>query len=486
MSSNLISGASDRLLHQLAAYTCNVSVALDPAVKHATKRAIMDAFGVAMGALEHPAAQIARRYAAQMPLTNGATLWGTYQQVTAEAATLANGVPLRGYDFNDLYVGKTGGHPSDMIPGLIALSESRGIDAASMLNAVALGYEVTINLLDAFELESFGWDYPNVVAIGATCAAARLLGLSARQTAEALAITFVAHLVSDEVESGDLNSRGDLTMWKRFNGSDAIRHSIYSCVLAEAGAEGAVRPFDGKSGFFSKISVEALDLQLLFSRLDPSRPLSRITEVTYKRWPVGSRAQSAIQATLEARKGIPDIWQVQRISVFSDDEVYDHLVRKRPDAWSPKSRETADHSLPYIVATAALDGSVDISSFDLSRVLDPSRQKFLTEKIHVTPISELGGESHREYLSRVEIVTKQGEVFIGDAKAPPGHPKNPLVDADFGAKFLENVVPILGKRAAENIVDIIWNFDKVGDVRFLTNHTRLQTGLTVESPSLFI
>ena len=67
-------------------------------------------------------------------------------------------------------------------------------------------------------------------------------------------MTVVPHFASDEIESGDLNRRGDLTMWKRFNGSDAVRNALQACLLASVGVEGAVRPFVGKQGFIQKLA----------------------------------------------------------------------------------------------------------------------------------------------------------------------------------------------------------------------------------------
>src|SRR5438552_16436081 len=121
-------------------------------------------------------------------------------------------------------------------------------------------------------------------------------------------MTVVPHFVSDEIESGDLNARCDLTMWKRFNGGDAARNALQACLLASVGVEGAVRPFVGKFGFIAKLANKTDDaFTVLHARLDPRRPLARVCETYFKRWPVGSLAQSAIQAALQARQQAGDI-----------------------------------------------------------------------------------------------------------------------------------------------------------------------------------
>src|SRR5258708_8053726 len=93
------------------------------------------------------------------------------------------------------------------------------------------------------------------MARGATAAIARLLNLNADQTREAMGMTVIPHFASDEIESGELNRRGDLSMWKRFNAADAVRNSLQACLLAQAGVEAAVRPVVAKSGFIPKMHM---------------------------------------------------------------------------------------------------------------------------------------------------------------------------------------------------------------------------------------
>jgi 2-methylcitrate dehydratase len=459
----------DKLLSAFAAFATGVSGDLDADSKHAAKAALVDALAVTLGALPHPPAQLARKYALHSQVKAGASIWGTGQVVTAETAALVNGVPLRGYDYNDFYFGKSAGHPSDIIPGLIALAEWRGYSGDQVLTALAVGYDVCISLFDAFDLDANGWDYPMLVAIAGTCAFARLMGLSFAQTREAIAIAVVSNFVSDESESHELNSRGDLTMWKRFNGSDAGRQAVYACLLAEVGVEGVVRPFEGRSGLLAKIKTPDQDIQELFARLDPSKPLKRVGEVRFKRWPVGSRGQSAIQSALSLNSRVKNMSEVRGVTVYTDRMVYDHLVSRRSDPWHPFSRETADHSLPYIVTAALLEGQIKLESFDVDRVNDPARQGFLNEKVKVEidPALSLGAAGG--FVTRVEVTDADGTLHKGDAKAHPGHPLQPLVDADFEEKFFENVDPIFGHSRSKEILATVWNFDALKSMAPLVN-----------------
>jgi 2-methylcitrate dehydratase len=211
------------------------------------------------------------------------------------------------------------------------------------------------------------------------------------------------------------------------------------------------------------------DLATLFERLDPVRPLARIASATFKRWPVGSRGQSAIQAALQARAGVADIWKAREVNVTCDSEVYQHLLARRADPWHPSSRETADHSLPYIVTAAVLDGAMGVESFDPTRVCDAALQGFMNEKVKIEPSPALSRGAAGGFLTQVRIVDEAGNVHVGKAAPPPGHADQRFGPADFELKFRENVAPVLGARNAEAILHAVTALDTMQDVRTLTS-----------------
>ena len=431
---------------------------------------------MAVAALRHPAAQNARKHAYRFPADGrGCVIWGTQRHASPELAALTNGVLLRCHDYNDFFVGlRNSGHTSDILSGVVAAAEWTDASGGELLSALAVGYEMVGAAFDAFSTAPGGWDYTNLMQLGATAAIARLLDLDADQTREAFGMTVVPHFASDEIESGELNRRGDLSMWKRFNGADAVRNSLQACLLAQVGTEAAVRPFVGKCGFIRKLNMKDDPVPVLRDRLDPRRPLSRVNDAFMKRWPVGSLAQSAIQAALQARSRVRDLSRVKQIRVFSEEGAYDHLVKIRRDPWHPVSRETADHSLPYIVAAAVLDGAITVGSFAPKAVLDPERQAFM-KKITCAPALELGSHNmgkHKRvemgYLSRVEIELDDGTVVHGDARPFPGHHKNPFSDTDLNAKLRECAEPIAGAQRVARLTSLLWSLDKVRNTRELT------------------
>src|SRR5216117_1149654 len=450
----------DEVGELIANYVVNVSDKLDARTERAAKAVLIDSIAVAIAALRHPAAQNARKHAYRFPANSkGCVIWGAQKRAAPELAALTNGVLLRCHDYNDFFVGRrNSGHSSDILSGVIAAAESSFFPGA----------------FDAFSTAPGGWDYTNLSALGATAAIARLLNLNADQTREAMGMTVVPHFASDEIESGELNKRGDLSMWKRFNGADAVRNSLQACLLAQAGVEAAVRPFVGKCGFVQKMNMKDDPVPVLRERLNPRLPLTRVSEAFMKRWPVGSVAQSAIQAAIDARSQIKDLSRIRQIRVFAEEGAYDHLVKIRQDPWNPISRETADHSLPYIVAAAVLDGTIAVNSFTPKVVLNPERQAFI-KKVTCAPALELGSHAmgkHRRvemgYLSRVEIELDDGTVVHGDARPFPGHHRNPFTDADLDEKLRENVEPVAGAQRAARLTELLWSLDKVKSTRELT------------------
>ncbi len=463
---NIEGGPRDEVADALAGFVVDADPAHEPEVIAAAQLILLDSLAVALGAVDHPATAAAHRYARLLPVTDGCRIWGTGLRTNAETAAVVNGVPLRAYDFNDLYMSQSGGHPSDILPGVIAVAEWQGSSGRDVLGALVVGYEVALELLDTIDLERKGWDYVNITGLAATCAISTLMRLSRQELVEALAITVVPHAASNEIESGDLNSRGDLTMWKRFNGSDAVRHAVYACTLASVGVEGTVRPFVGRCGFLSLIDDRPIAREALLERLAKRPRFGRICEVTMKRWPVGSRAQGAIQAALEARRQIRHADDIKEVRVATQKGIYEHLVARRQAPWAPHSRETADHSLPFIVAAAVLDGVIQPSSFEPAKVCDPVRQEFL-QKVSIAVAADLDDAPNGQMLSRVEIETRDGRVVRGRASPPPGHPSQPFTEADVIDKLNENATGVLGQPAITRLIEAVRRLDRADNINDL-------------------
>ena len=460
----------DDIADRLAAYAIGLDTEGRREHDAGAKRILLDTLAVGLGAYRHRAAAIARQYVSFFPPhPAGATIWGTRARAPMPVAALANGALLRCYDYNDFMVGKySPGHPSDMLSPLLAVAEWRGSSGRELLDALAIGYEIASAIYDVSPSEDSGWDHANLSALGATGAIARLLGLTVEQATEAFGIVAIQHIQSNEIESSAPNKRGDLTMWKRFHGADIMRYALEACLLASKGAEGPVRPFRGDLGFLKIFRAPEDPAPILAERLRGGRPMTAVDRTNFKRWPVGSRGQSAIQATIDARRQMPAGTSIDRIEVRTEPGVFHHLVTIRNDPWCPVSREAADHSLPYIVGTAALDGFVKVASFDQDKVLDPDRAAFVAERVRISVDETLVRNDTALNLSEVEIVTTAGDRFIGKARPAPGHQLNPLTDTDLAEKLHESADGILPTEQLNRLIAAVSGIGNMGDVQTLT------------------
>ncbi|AZG09640.1 MmgE/PrpD family protein [Pigmentiphaga sp. H8] len=465
---------NDAFLDHLAAFCIRARrFEIDAVCRDAVRKIVLDSFGVVLGALDHRAAQRARKFAACFPVPEGgARLWGTGERVGIEHAALLNSPPLRAYDFNDFYLGRLGGaHPSDILTGVIAVAESAGAGGLDVARALCLGYEMIVAMSDYIDPDRAGWDYPCLTALGATAAIGGMLELDHAQFRQAFSITVNANYPSLEAESSEFDAHGELTMWKRFNGGDGVRHAIYACYLAKCGVEGVVRPFEGKFGYLAKLQATADEAEQAVRRIQGIERFEGIARGSFKRWPVGSRGQSAIQSALRARAAwreagrSPDA--IARVTVHADPGVYRHLYEIRVDPFAPRTREAADHSLPYIVAAALVQGGISPASFEAPLRESPELRRLLDGRIEVV---QAGQASPSNLLSEVVIEDESGHRWSGGREAAPGSAGVPISFDTLVEKFKENLGAGRAARA-EALISAVANLDACVDVRKLVDET---------------
>src|SRR5688572_3316411 len=176
------------LVEQLATHTAMLSfVALPRDVVHTAKRLIIDTVGCALGGYWSEPARIARDLAATVRSSEPVTVIGSGERTSVDLATFANGVMIRFLDFNDGYT-STGesGHPSDSIAAVLSTAELRRRSGREAIAATVLAYEVFCRICDQADLKPLGFDHVTVGGIASTAAAARLMGLEAREIGQAL------------------------------------------------------------------------------------------------------------------------------------------------------------------------------------------------------------------------------------------------------------------------------------------------------------
>ena len=437
----------DATTERLVAYTEKARYdALPAETIHQTKLRLIDTFASAMGAFDEPLSEMARKVASRTRGDVEATVWGTKLRTTPEAAAFANGVMVRLLDISDTYLGKSRGHPSDMTSGLIALAEATRADGKALLNAVVLAYDIYCSFAKSADINSKGWDQPVYSGLGCVVGAAKLLGLDRAQTANAIALQLAPNMALAQ------SRRGHLSAWKGCAGANASRNAVFAAMLAKDGFTGPTAVFEGDGGMFEAIG-----------KFDWPLPEGghMIDETHIKDLPVCYHGQSPVQAAVEMKTRI-DPRNIEAIEV----DTYRTgvtMMAGDPSKWAPTTRETADHSLPYCISVALLDGKVKNASFSEARLRDPAVAN-LMRKVKVKEDPSLTARYPEAPGGRVTVRMASGETHTGEVTYPRGHHKSPMSDADVERKFSELAGPRLGAQKCDALLNAVRTLDRAADV----------------------
>src|SRR5213595_255353 len=440
------------LAHQLADYACGLRFEdLSKEVVHEVQRRVLDSLGCALGAWKEEPCAIARKVASDFSAKQGSTIIGTNHKAPPDWAAFANGCAIRYFDYNDTYLSKEPAHPSDNISAALAAAESVNATGRELIAAIALAYEVQCRLCDAASIRARGWDHVTYGAFSTALACARLMKLDPEKTRHAVNIAGVACAAMRQSRAGELSH------WKGVAFADAARRGVYSALLARAGMTGPAPIFEGQMAFEKQLGVSLGNVGEKF-RGAPEM----ILNTSIKFWPAEYHSQSAIEAALSLRKEMGDPAKVKSMTIESHDASVD-IIGSEPEKWKPATRETADHSLPYITAIALLDGEVTNKQFEPERFTDPKIWKFL-ENVEVERNAELSALYPGAVANIVHVDLVDGRRLTKRVDYPLGNAKNPVSDVELERKFLHLVAPVLGRDHCAKILQRDWALDEAANV----------------------
>ena len=448
------------LAHQLADYACALRFDdLSDRVVHEVKRHVIDALGCALGAWKEGPCAIARRVASDFSAKQGSTIIGTNHKAPPDWTTFANGCCIRYFDYNDTYLSKEPAHPSDNISAALAVAESVGGNGREVITAIALAYEVQCRFCDAASIRARGWDHVTYGAFSTALASAKLMKLDPKNTRHAVNIAGVAGAAMRQARVGELSH------WKGVAFANAARHGVFSALLARAGMTGPGPIFEGQMGFEKQLGVSLGNVGEKFAvplAKNGEGPAAMILRTSIKFWPAEYHSQSAIESALALRKDVGDPTKIKQVVIESHDAAVD-IIGSEPEKWKPETRETADHSLPYITAIALIDGEVTDKQFEPQRFKDCAVWKFL-EKVKVVRNAELSALYPDAVANIVHVDLADGRQLTRRVDYPMGHAKNPLKDSQVEEKFFTLVEPAIGQKRAKRIVDLVWKLNHAKSV----------------------
>jgi len=452
--------ATKTLAHQLADYGCALRFEdLSSEVVHEVKRRVIDSLGCALGAWNEEPCAIARKVASEFSAKRGSTVLGTNHKAPPDWTAFANGCAIRYFDYNDTYLSKEPAHPSDNISAALAVAESVGGAGPELITAIALAYEVQCRFCDAASIRARGWDHVTYGAFSTAIASAKLMKLDPEKTRHAINIAGVNCAAFRQARVGELSH------WKGVAFANAARCGVYAALLARAGMTGPAPIFEGQMGFEKQLGVSLGNLGEKFAVPFPKAkhgPTAMILKTSIKYWPAEYHSQSAIEAALSLRKQILDPARIKSVTIESHDASVD-IIGSEPEKWKPNTRETADHSLPYITAIALIDGEVTNKQFEPERFADPQVWNFL-ETVKVKRNTDLSAMYPDAVANIVHVDLDEGRELTKRVDYPLGHAKNPLKDSEVEGKFFALVSPALGEKRVRGIVDLAWKLDEARNV----------------------
>jgi len=402
-------------VEQLAAFVQRASYDdLSPAARSQLKIRILDALGCALGALDGDPIRLVRQQVDDFGGAPHCTLIGG-GRTAPDRAAFFNSALVRYLDYNDSYLAKGETcHPSDNLGAALAGAEYARSTGRDFMAALAVAYQVQCRLSDVAPVRAKGFDHTTQGAYAAAAGVSRALGIDVEKTANAIAISGTAFNALRVTRTGALSN------WKGLAYPNTCFGATHAAFLAMRGITGPIEVFEGNKGFKDAIAGE---FHLDWSRED----LERVTRTIVKKYNAEIHSQSAIEGILELLTENPfDPVQVESISVDIFDVAY-HIIGggEEGDKKTIHTKEEADHSLPYMIAAAILDGTVMPEAYTPERIQRQDVQSLL-QKITIRPSEAFSQRFPLEMPCRITVRLRDGRTLVKEKKDYEGFITRPM------------------------------------------------------------
>jgi 2-methylcitrate dehydratase len=436
---------------QLAAFVARASYGgLSEAARAQLKIRVLDALGCAIGALEGEPVRMLR---AQLHEFGGAGLCSLIGggRTAPDRAALYNSALVRYLDFNDSYLAKGETcHPSDNLGAVLAAAEYAGRDGRDFMAALAVAYQVQCRLSDAAPVRDKGFDHTTQGCYALAAGVAKALGLDPLRTAHAIAISGTAF------NALRVTRTGALSHWKGLAYPNAAFCCTHAAFLAMRGITGPLEVFEGRKGFMEAIAGR-------FDIAWPSEDLERVTQTILKEFNAEVHSQSAIEGILELRSEfkLGREEEVERIEIETFDVAYNIIGGgNEGEKKLVRTKEEADHSLPYLVAVALLDGQVMPEQYLPERIGREDVQRLLA-KVVVRPSEEFSRRFPAEMPCRVTVALRDGRRLVREKRDYEGFRTRPMNWDAAVAKFERLSRRFSDAPLRRDIVDAVARLDEI-------------------------
>ncbi len=438
-------------VEQIAEFATRASFdQLDPRARDELKIRVLDSLGCAVGAVDGIVPEMVRAYVQEQDRDGKCTLISG-GRARPDSAALYNAALVRYLDFNDSYLAKGETcHPSDNLGVLLAAGEYAAASGRELMTALALVYQVQCRLSDEAPVRARGFDHTVQGTYAATAGVGKLLGLKPQELANAIAISATA------LNALRVTRTGALSNWKGLAYPHMAADCIRNTLLAHHGITGPIEVVEGKKGFAEVIAGE-------FHVNWAAEDLDRVTRTVLKKYNAEIHSQTTIEAALQLRRELHQFAadDIQHVDVTVFDVAYNIIGGgDEGEKRNVRTKEQADHSLPFLVAVALLDGEVMPEQYTPDRILRPDVQT-LIPKISVRASEEYSQRFPREMPARVSISLRDGRFFEREVLTYPGMGAKPMSWDEAYAKFERLTGPFTSELERAEISDAVAHLENV-------------------------
>ncbi|MFG2410452.1 MmgE/PrpD family protein [Streptomyces goshikiensis] len=433
----------DQLAWKLAVVATGTQEAqdLDPAVAEMAANRIIDNAAVAVAALRRRPVAVARAQALSHRTSSGASVFGVAAGtgVSPEWAAWANGTAVRELDFHDTYLAADYSHPGDNIPPLLAVAQRTGRSGADLLRGIIAAYEIHVALVKGICLHAHRIDHVAHLSAATACGIGAMLRLDTGTVYQA--VQQAVHTTTATRQS----RKGEISSWKAFAPAFAGKAAVEAVDRAMRG-EGSPSPvYEGEDGFLAWM-LDGPDASYTVSLPGPGEARRAILDTYTKEYSAEYQAQAVIDLARALREKAGPLGKVRSVVLHTSHHTHQVIGSGSgdPQKYDPAaSRETLDHSVPYIFAVALEDGGWHHErSYAPERAGRPATVE-LWKKISTVEDPEWTRRYHeadpsrRAFGGRAVITFEDGSVVEDQLAVADAHPAGarPFDRAGYAHKF---------------------------------------------------
>ncbi|GGC13366.1 MmgE/PrpD family protein [Cellulomonas carbonis] len=438
-----------------------------PEVADMVVNRVIDNASVAVASLVRAPVAAARAQAVAHPFAPGATVFGlaAEQRVSPEWAAWANGVAVRELDYHDTFLAADYSHPGDNIPPVVAVAQHlaarRGLSGADVVRAITTGYEVQVDLVRAISLHKHKIDHVAHLGPSAAAALGTLLGLPTDQVFHAIGQAL--HTTTATRQS----RKGEISTWKAYAPAFAGKVAVEAVDRAMRGQTSPTPIYEGEDGVVAWM-LDGPDAAYDVVLPEPGEAKRAILDTYTKEHSAEYQSQALIDLARRLHRERPEVADPERVaSVVLHTSHHTHVVigsgANDPQKYDPTaSRETLDHSIPYILAVALQDGgwhhvrsyaperAARPDTVALWRTITTAEDPGWTRRYHSTDPAE------KAFGGRLEITLTDGTRVVEEIAVADAHPlgARPFGREQYVTKFRMLADGVLDPAEVERFLDV--------------------------------